>query len=346
MKEKEENKDIPLSELGKVDLIHHLTDLIQIRHNTTLKGVGDDAAVLGFESKKAVVSSDMFAEGVHFNLVYTPLMHLGYKAIVAGISDIYAMNATPKQVLINLALSSKFTLKHVDELYQGFFQACEVYSIDIIGGDITSSVTGLIISITAIGEAEEKDIVYRSGAKANDIVCVSGNLGGAYMGLQVLERERRVFESTSGAQPKLDDYRYIIQRQLKPEARKEIPAILKELNVKPTSMIDISTGLASEVMHICAQSKTGCKLFAEKIPVDDETAKAAEEMNLEPLTCALNGGEDYELLFTIDLNDTHKVSTRSEIRMIGHLVADTTEKKLIFSSGAEIPLKAQGWNEE
>jgi thiamine-monophosphate kinase len=333
----------PLESLGEFGLIDRLTKDVVIKHPSTLKGVGDDAAVIDCGKKCLVVTTDILTEGIHFNLVYTPLKHLGYKAVVVNLSDVYAMNAEPKQITVSIAVSSKFSVEHLDELYSGIYLACEKYNVDLVGGDTTSSLTGLTISITAIGEADKKDIVYRSGAKVNDLICVSGNLGAAYLGLQLLERERKIFESGVGVQPDLKGNEYVLERQLKPEARKDIISLLKDISVKPTSMIDISDGLSSELLHICKQSECGCMLYIDKIPIDAETARVAEMFNMAPQTAALNGGEDYELLFTVSLSDFDKISSSSEIRVIGHIAENEKGQKLVLSNGSEADLKAQGW---
>jgi len=278
-------------------------------------------------------------------LIYTPLKHLGYKSVVVNLSDVYAMNATPKQITVSVALSKKFAIEHVEQLYEGIKLACEHYGVDLVGGDTSSSLTGLAISITAIGEAKKEDITYRSTAKKNDIICVTGNVGAAFMGLQLLEREKEIFKTNPRFQPKLEGYDYILQRQLKPEARKDIIGLFKSLDIKPTSMIDISDGLSSEIMHICKDSDVGCKIFQDKIPIDEETARMAEELNIEPLIAALNGGEDYELLFTIDINDLDKIKDQEAIHPIGHITDKDNGTVLITSGGTSIQLQAQGWNQ-
>ncbi len=341
-----ENKKFrKISELGEFGLIDHITKDVRINHKSTLKGIGDDAAVIDHGKTCSVITTDLLMEGIHFNLIYTPLKHLGYKAVVVNLSDVYAMNATPKQITVSIAISGKFAIEHVEELYEGIKLACEQYNVDLVGGDTSSSMTGLAISITAIGEAKKEDIVYRSTAGKNDVLCVTGNLGGAYMGLQLLEREKKIFSSTKGGQPQLDGYEYILQRQLKPEARKDVYKILNELNVKPTSMIDISDGLSSEIMHICKKSDVGCKIFQDKIPIDQNTEQMAKELNMEPLTAALNGGEDYELLFTIDINDLDKIKDQAMIHAIGHIADKEHGTVLITSGGQSIELQAQGWNQ-
>lgn len=334
-----------ISEIGEFGLIDHITKDIKINHKNTIKGVGDDAAVIDHGNICSVVTTDLLVEGIHFNLIYTPLKHLGYKAVVVNLSDVYAMNATPKQITVSIAISRKFAIEHIDQIYEGIKLACNHYNVDLVGGDTTSSLTGLAISITAIGEAKKEDISYRSTAKKNDIVCVSGNLGAAYMGLQLLEREKEIFKTNPGVNPSLEGYDYILQRQLKPEARKDIIEILNELNIKPTSMIDISDGLSSEIFHLCNNSKVGCKVFQDKIPVDLNTEKMAEEFNMDPLTAALNGGEDYELLFTINIQDLEKIKDHEMIHPIGHITDKEHGAVLITNAGQTVELQAQGWNQ-
>jgi len=334
-----------LSELGEFGLINRLTSHLTIHNKSTLKGVGDDCAVLDFNNKKTVVTTDMLTEGIHFNLMYVPLKHLGYKAVVVNLSDVYAMNATPKQITVSMAISSKFSIEALDELYSGIRLACDTYGVDLVGGDTTSSMTGLVLSITALGEAEEEDLVFRSGAKPTDLLCVSGDLGGAYMGLQLLERENEVFKVNPKMQPQLEGYDYILERQLKPEARRDMLRIFQEQGIHPTAMIDISDGLSSEIMHICEESGTGCKLFEDRIPMDDQTKQMAEELNVNPLVAALNGGEDYELLFTIPVGDYDKIRNHPDITVIGHITEKAEGTNLVTAgSGQEIPLMAQGWN--
>lgn len=339
-----ERKQTNISELGEFGLIDRLTKAINIKNKSTVKGVGDDAAVLDFKEKQVVVSSDLLTEGIHFNLMYVPLKHLGYKAVVVNLSDIFAMNAIPKQVTVSMAVSGKFSVEALEELYEGIHLACEQYNVDLVGGDTTSSLTGLTLSITAIGEAEKEDIVMRSGAKPNDILCVSGDLGGAYMGLQLLERENEVFKVNENMQPKLDGYDYILERQLKPEARGDIIAAFKRLGLKPTSMIDISDGLSSEIMHLCKNSGVGCSLFEEKVPMDYQTKQMAEEFSINPIVAALNGGEDYELLFTLSLDDYEKVKNDPDFTIIGHMTEVGEGINLVTTGGSSIPLEAQGWN--
>jgi thiamine-monophosphate kinase len=333
-----------ISSLGEFGLIRHLTRDIVIKNPSTVKGIGDDGAVLDYSGKKAVVTTDMLAEGVHFNLVYTPLRHLGYKAAVVNFSDVYAMNAIPKQLFVSMAISRKFTVSMVEEIYVGIRLACDKYGVDLAGGDTTSSFTGLTLSITAIGEASEDKLVYRGGAKEHDLICVSGDLGGAYMGLQLLERERRLFEKEKNVQPVLEGYDYVLERQLKPEARKDIIALIAELDIQATSMIDISDGLSSEMMHICQQSGKGCKIYADKIPIHSETRRVAKEFEIDPVIAALNGGEDYELLFTIPVKQFDKAGNRNEFAIIGHITAPGEGIHMVTPQGHLIQLEAQGWN--
>lgn len=334
-----------ISELGEFGLIDQITKDIKLKHKNTLKGIGDDAAVIDHGDCCSIVTTDLLVEGIHFNLIYTPLKHLGYKAVVVNLSDVYAMNATPKQITVSIAISGKFAVEHVEQIYEGIKLACDTYNVDLIGGDTSSSLTGLAISVTAIGEAKKENITYRNTAKQNDIVCVTGNLGSAYMGLQLLEREKEIFSSNPTAQPSLEGYDYILQRQLKPEARKDIIEFLANNSIKPTSMIDISDGLSSEILHICNKSDVGCKIFQDKIPIDGETSQMAEEFKIEPLIAALNGGEDYELLFTIDMNDLDKVKDHELIHPIGHIADKKHGAVLITTNGQSIPLQAQGWNQ-
>lgn len=333
-----------IENLGEFGLIDHLTKNIKLEQKSTIKGVGDDADVLDFTGKKVLVSTDMLLEGIHFDLAYTPLKHLGYKAIQVNLSDIYAMNGTATQVTVSIGVSSKFPLEAVEELYEGMYLACEKYNVDIVGGDTTSSKQGLVISVTAIGYADEKDIVYRNGAEEGDLICVSGDLGGAYTGLQLLEREKLIYLENPNIQPDLEGKDYIVERQLKPEARKDIIDLLKEIDVKPTSMIDVSDGLASEILHICKQSNKGCNLYEEKIPLDPMTFETAREFNLDPTVCALSGGEDYELLFTVKQADYDKIKFKMDITIIGYITEPSAGCNLVTKAGAVHPLKAQGWN--
>lgn len=337
-------KKTDLKELGEFGLIDHLTRHFEIKQPSTLKGIGDDAAVLSFSDKKMVVSTDLLIEGVHFDLSYMPLKHLGYKAVVVNISDICAMNAKPTQILVSVAVSNRFPLEALEELYAGITLAANTYGVDVVGGDTTSSQKGLLISITAIGEAREDEITYRSGAKPNDLLVVTGDLGAAYMGLQILEREKQVFMVNPNNQPDLEAYTYLIERQLKPEARTDMKSLLEQLEVKPTSMIDISDGLSSEILHLCKHSETGCVLFEEKIPLDPQLIAACEEFRLDSTTVALNGGEDYELLFTIALEDYDKIKGNPNLTVIGHMTAATEGVHLFTRAEEKIALKARGWN--
>src|SRR6195952_3257538 len=333
-----------IENLGEFGLIDHLTKNIKLTRENTTKGVGDDAAVLDAKGKKVLVSTDMLLEGIHFDLAYTPLKHLGYKAVQGNLSDIYAMNGTAAQVTVSIGISSKFPIEAVEELYEGIYIACEKYGVDLIGGDTTSSKQGLVISVTSIGYADEKDIVYRNGAEEGDLICVSGDLGGAYVGLQILEREKQIFLENPNIQPDLEGKDYIVERQLKPEARKDIVELLKEIEVKPTAMIDVSDGLASELLHICKQSEKGCNIYEEKIPLDPMTFETAREFNLDPTICALSGGADYELLFTVKQADYEKIKFNSDISIIGHITEASAGCNLITKAGNSHELKAQGWN--
>ena len=334
----------PLSELGEFGLIDRLTKDFKISQSTTIKGIGDDAAVLDFKDKQVVVTTDLLVEGVHFDLSYMPLKHLGYKAVIVNLSDVCAMNAIPTQITISIAVSNRFPLEALEELYSGIQTAAKIYNIDVIGGDTTSSTSGLLISVTALGVANKKELVYRSGAKPNDLLVVSGDLGGAYLGLQVLEREKQVFKVNPKNQPDIDAYTYIIERQLKPEARKDIVKLLKDLNVKPTSMIDISDGLSSEIIHLCKQSKVGCDLYENKIPLDPQVISTCEEFDIDSTTVALNGGEDYELLFTISQEDFSKIKANPNFTVIGFMREESAGMHLITRAETKIPITAQGWN--
>lgn len=332
-----------ISELGEFGLIEHLTKNFQIKQESTIKGVGDDAAVLDMK-QKVVLTTDLLIEGVHFDLSYMPLKHLGYKAVMVNLSDVFAMNAIATQITVSIAISNRFPLEAVEELYAGIELASRNYNVDVVGGDTTSSNKGLIISISAIGEAKEDDIVYRNGAKPNDLLVVTGDLGGAYMGLQVLEREKEVFKVNPKNQPDLDPYSYIIERQLKPEARKDIVKLLKDLEVKPSSMIDISDGLSSEIIHICKQSRVGCNLYEDKIPLDPQVISTCEEFKIDSTMIALSGGEDYELLMTISQEDYPKIKGNPNLTVIGHMTEEDSGMYLITRANTKIPLKAQGWN--
>ena len=339
----EDEKNIDLKDLGEFGLIERLTKKIKLVNENTLLGPGDDAAIIN-SSKEILVSSDMLVEGIHFDMAFTPLKHLGYKSVIVNISDIYAMNGTPKQITVGLAISSKYTLEAIEEFYDGILLACEKYKVDVIGGDITSCINGLTISITAIGEVKKKEIVKRSGAKENDLLITTGDLGGAYMGLNVLQREKEVWKSNPNMQPELDNYNYILERQLKPEARRDVIEFLKKCNVIPTSMIDISDGLASEVFHICTSSNVGCQLYEEKIPIDPQTYQTSMDFNTNPTVSALNGGEDYELLFTINQKDYEKIKNDPNLTVIGHITKKSQGINLIGNGNTSTPLQAQGWN--
>jgi thiamine-monophosphate kinase len=336
-------KETELEELGEFALIDHLMQDVNINNSSTMKGVGDDAAVIEQMSECTLISTDMYVEGVHFDFTYVPLKHLGYKCVIGSISDIYAMNGRPEQILISLAVSSRFTMEMLDEIYEGIKIACNHYELDLVGGDTTSSKSGLIINVTVIGTAFEKEVVYRSGAQINDLLVVTGDLGGAYVGLQLLEREKRVLASAPGAQPELAGHDYILQKQLRPEARKDVIEIFKELKIQPTSMIDISDGLSSEAMHICKQSKVGCVIYEEKIPIDQSVYDTARKLGLDPGMCALNGGEDYELLFTLNPALHDKIQNHPDFTVIGYITEDNEGTTLITRSGNRYPMKAQGW---
>lgn len=335
----------PLDQLGEFGLIEHLTGTVKTENKTSIKGIGDDAAVIDYKENQTVVSTDMLVEGVHFNLAYVPLKHLGYKSVVINLSDIYAMNAEPEQILVSIAVSNRFPVEALEELYEGIRIACKKYNVDLVGGDTTSSTSGLIISITAIGSAKPEDLVYRNGCAEKDLLVVSGDLGAAYLGLQVLERENQVFKVNPNMQPDLASYDYIVGRQLKPEARKDIVKLLKDLGVKPTSMIDVSDGLSSEVLHLSKQSGYGFRIYEEKIPLDPMVIRTAEEFNINPVTCALNGGEDYELLFTIAQSDFPKIKGNPNLSVIGHVGQKNEENYLMLKdSDSAVKLTAQGWN--
>ncbi len=334
----------PLSELGEFKLIEHLTNQFKITQKSTVKSIGDDAAVLNYGKKQVVVSTDLLVEGVHFDLSYVPLKHLGYKAIIVNLSDIYAMNATATQVTVSIAVSNRFPLEALEDLYAGISTAAKLYNVDVVGGDTTSSTSGLILSVTAIGTVEKDNAVLRSGAKPNDLLVVTGDIGGAYMGLQILEREKEVFKVNPNNQPDLSLYTYIVERQLKPEARKDIVELLAELKVKPTSMIDISDGLSSEVIHLCKQSNVGVDLYENKIPLDPQVISTCEEFNLDSTTIALNGGEDYELLMTISQDDFPKIKGNPNLTVIGYMTEPDRGMHLVTRADTKIPIIAKGWN--
>ena len=333
-----------LEQLGEFGLINHITKHFKISNTSTVKAVGDDAAVLEKTDKQTIITTDLLIEGVHFDLSYVPLKHLGYKAVIVNLSDVYAMNAQAEQITVSIAVSNRFPLEAIEELFAGIQLACDTYKVDLVGGDTTSSTKGILISVTAIGTAKAEDIVYRHGAKATDLIVVTGDLGAAYLGLQVLEREKRVFAVDPKNQPDLDNYTYLIERQLKPEARKDVAGWLKELDVKPTAMIDISDGLSSEIMHICSQSKMGCKIYEEKLPLDPQVISACEEFELDSTMVALSGGEDYELLFTVPIADFDKIKGNPNFSIIGHITEENQGLNLVTRASQEIELKAQGWN--
>lgn len=340
-----ENKErTSLEELGEFGLIKHLTDHFKIKHESSVKGVGDDAAVLDFKEKQTLISTDLLLEGVHFDLSYVPLMHLGYKAVQVNLSDIYAMNGIASQITVSLGVSSKFPLEAIEEIYKGIELACNKFNIDLIGGDTSASRQGLVISITSIGYADKADVTYRNGAQEGDLLCVSGDLGGAYVGLQILEREKQIFLENPQIQPDLEGKDYIIERQLKPEGRRDIVDLLAQIKVKPTAMIDVSDGLASEILHLTTQSDKGCTIYEDKLPIDPVTYETAREIGLDPTVCALNGGEDYELLFTIKQADYEKIKNDVDISIIGHITDKNSGVKMISKSDVVHELKAQGWN--
>lgn len=336
-----------ISQLGEFGLIDRLTQDFPLRNESSRKGVGDDAAVLSYGDKEVLVTSDLLLEGIHFDLRYVPLKHLGYKAAVVNFSDIYAMMGTPRQIVVSLGVSSRFTVEHIEELYSGIRLACEAYGVDLVGGDTSASVTGLVISITCIGEASKDEIVYRNGAKPTDLICVSGDLGAAYIGLQLLERENVVAAQQKGPaeyQPDFAGKEYILERQLKPEARKDIVKELKEKGIHPTSMMDVSDGLSSELLHICKASGVGCRVYEDRIPIDYQTACMAEEFNMNMVTAAMNGGEDYELLFTVPLTDNEKIEKLEGVKMIGYITKPELGAAMITRDGQEMQIRAQGWN--
>lgn len=333
-----------ISTIGEFGLIDRLTKNLEKINSSTVAGVGDDGAVVRYPDTDVIVSTDLLVEGVHFDLTYVPLKHLGYKAAVVNFSDIYAMNGTPRQITVGLAISSRFTVEHIEQLYSGIRLACEIYGVDLVGGDTTASRSGLVISVTCIGDAPQDKIVYRSGAKETDLICVSGDLGAAYMGLQLLEREKRVSNGDKDFIPKFEGKEYLIERQLKPEARRDIIKELAERNIVPTSMMDISDGLSSELLHICKASDTGCRVYEERLPIDYQTAVMAEEVNMNLVTAAMNGGEDYELLFTVPLHFNDEVSRIPGVKVIGYITKPEAGCALVTRDDTEIPLKAQGFN--
>lgn len=338
------SKRTEIATLGEFGLIRHLTEKIELKNESTVKGVGDDAAVLDYKEKQVLVTTDLLLEGIHFDLTYVPLKHLGYKSAVVNFSDIYAMNGKPKQITVSLGISKRFSVEELEEFYSGLQLACDIYGVDIVGGDTSASLTGLCISITCIGEGEKEKIVTRSGAKDTDLVCVSGDLGAAYMGLQLLEREKRVFKGEKEFTPDFAGKEYLLERQLKPEARKDIIELLDKAGIVPTSMMDISDGLSSELLHISKQSNVGCRIYEDRIPIDYQTAAMAEQFNMNLSTAALNGGEDYELLFTVPLTVHDKVSEIKGVKVIGHITRPELGNYLVGRDGGEVELKAQGWN--
>ena len=342
LKNKDESRT-PLSEFGEFGLIDHLTKHFEIKHETTVKGIGDDAAIVQ-EDQQLVVTTDLLVEGVHFDLSYMPLKHLGYKAVVVNLSDVYAMNAEAKQITVSIAVSNRFPVEALEELYAGIKTACDIYKVDLIGGDTTSSMTGLIISVTAMGSVASEEAVLRSGAQANDLLVVTGDIGAAYMGLQVLEREKEVYKVNPNMQPDLEEYTYLLERQLKPEARKDIRELLKALEVKPTAMIDVSDGLSSEILHLCKQSQVGCNLYEDKLPLDPQFISVCEEFEVDSTTMALNGGEDYELLFTISTSDFDKIKGNPNLTVVGHMTPENEGVHLITRANTKIPIVARGWN--
>ncbi len=337
-------KETEIAQLGEFGLIKHITEGIDLKNESSLVGVGDDCAILSYPNSQVLVSTDLLMEGIHFDLTYVPLKHLGYKSAIVNFSDIYAMNGVPRQIVVSLGISKRFTVEHIEELYSGIKLACEIYGVDLVGGDTSSSRAGLTISITCIGEAQKGKITLRSGANDTDLICVSGDLGAAYMGLQLLEREKIASAGQHDFQPQFQGKEYLIERQLKPEARKDIISELDKLGIVPTSMIDISDGLSSELIHICKNSNVGCRIYEERIPIDYQTAIMAEELSMNLVTAALNGGEDYELLFTVPLHQHNLVESMQGIKTIGHVTKENLGYAMITRDGNEIPLKAQGWN--
>lgn len=339
------NNRTEISALGEFGLIDRLTEGLKIQYkDSTLKACGDDAAVLDYRGKKVLVTTDLLLEGIHFDLTYTPLKHLGYKSAVVNFSDIYAMNGQPRQITVSIGVSKRFSVEDLEELYAGIRLACEIYKVDLVGGDTSSSLTGLCISITCIGEGEEGKIVYRNTARENDLICVSGDLGAAYMGLQLLEREKKVFEGEKEANPDFSGREYILERQLKPEARKDIISLLAANDILPTAMMDISDGLSSDILHICKDSRLGCRIYEKFLPIDYQTASMAEEFNMNVSTVAMNGGEDYELLFTVPLSMNEKIESIEGIHIVGHMCEPADGTKLVTRDGMEKDLRAQGWN--
>ena len=341
-----DNNQTPIRKLGKFGLIEHIAGRAEKKNKTTILGIGDDTAVIETKNKLILVSTDLLLEGIHFNLIYTPLKHLGYKAVIRGISDIYAMNGNPSQILIAIGISSRFSIEQVDEIYEGIYLACNKYNVDLVGGDTTSSITGLTICVTATGTAEKERLVRRSGAKPNDLICVTGDFGASYMGLQLLERERKLFVKEKIQQPELTGYEYVVGRQLKPEIPINVLAELSRAGIIPTSMIDVSDGLASDLIHICRASGTGSRIYYKKIPIDFETSKLAEEFKIDPIIPALNGGEDYELLFTVSLEQFEAIKKLTSVKVIGHITTKDSGNYLTGDDGSEVEIKAQGWGSQ
>lgn len=344
--DKSENDETPIGKLGKYGLIDHFSAKFKLKNKSTVAGIGNDSAIIDSEGKFILVSADILLEGIHFNLVYTPLKHLGYKSVIRGISDIYAMNGVPGQIMIGMGISSRFTVEQVDELFSGIDLACRKYGVDLAGGDTTSSLTGLTLSVTAIGSVGKEDIVRRDGAKPNDLICVTGDFGAAYLGLQLLEREKRIFEQDSRIQPDLSGHDYVIGRQLKPEFPSDILEKLKNAGILPTSMIDVSDGLASDLLQVCKASNTGCRIFSKQVPIDYETSRLAEEFNIDPLIPAMNGGDDFELLFTVPPDLYDKVMQIGQIKAIGHITEIGSGSFLVGADGSEVRITAQGWKQE
>lgn len=339
----EDQKMTPISDLGEFGLIDHLTKKFSLQNQSSVKGIGDDAAVINNNGLQTVVSTDLLVEGIHFDMMYTPLKHLGYKSVVVNVSDIYAMNAMPQQITISLAVPARFSVEALSEIYEGIHLACKLYGVDLVGGDTTSSLSGLTISVTAIGQANPEELVYRNGAKPGNLICVTGDLGAAYLGLQILEREKQIYVEHPGVQPELEESQYLISRQLKPEARRDVIRYFREMGLKPTAMMDLSDGLSSDIMHICKQSGTGCIINEAAVPVSEETYQTALKFNMDPITCALNGGEDYELLFTIDEQDESKIAGEEAFSIVGQITRAEDGYLLITRSGNKHPLTSQGW---
>ena len=338
-----ENKKTPISDLGKFRLIEYITRKVKPLNKSTVAGIGDDAAIIDSGPLMTLVSTDLLLEGIHFNLIYSPLKHLGYKSVIRAISDIFAMNGDPEQLLVSLGISSRFTVEQIEEIYEGIYLACENYNIDLAGGDTTSSLTGLTIGVTAVGRVKKDDIVRRGGASPNDLICVTGDFGSAFMGLQLLERERKLFIKEKVSQPDLSGYEYIVRRQLKPEMPVGVINELRKAGIKPSSMIDVTDGLASDLLHLCKSSGTGCRIFYSKIPVDYETSKLAEEFNIDPMTPALNGGEDYEILFTVPLDLLESIRLVESVKIIGHMTSPGTSCSIVGDDGSEVDITSMGW---